>query len=31
MKIINCGRFQGYSYNRIWDNDDYAPPPPRQR
>jgi len=28
LKIINCGRVSGYSNNRIWDNDGYAPPPP---
>ena len=28
LKIINCGRVYGYSHNRIWDNDAYAPPPP---
>jgi hypothetical protein len=28
LKIINCGRISGYSHNRIWDNDGYAPPPP---
>jgi len=28
LKIINCGRVSGYSHNRIWDNDAYAPPPP---
>ncbi len=28
LKIINCGRPQRYSNNRIWDNDAYAPPPP---
>ncbi len=28
LKIINCGQLQGYSHNRIWDNDGYAPPPP---
>ena len=31
LKIINCGRPHGYSYNRIWDNDGYAPPPPCRR
>ncbi len=31
QKIINCGRFHGYSHNRIWDNDGYAPPPPCRR
>jgi hypothetical protein len=28
LKIINCCRWNGYSHNRIWDNDGYAPPPP---
>ncbi len=28
LRIINCTRPQGYSHNRIWDNDGYAPPPP---
>jgi len=31
LKIINCGRWNGYSHNRIWDNDGYAPPPPCRR
>ena len=31
LKIINCGRMSGYSHNRIWDNDGYAPPPPCRR
>jgi hypothetical protein len=31
LKIINCGRLYGYSHNRIWDNDGYAPPPPCRR
>ena len=31
LRIINCGRFRGYSSNRIWDNDGYAPPPPCRR
>ena len=31
LKIVNCGRLQGYSNNRIWDNDGYAPPPPCRR
>jgi hypothetical protein len=31
LKIINCGRLPGYSHNRIWDNDGYAPPPPCRR
>jgi hypothetical protein len=31
LKIINCGRISGYSCNRIWDNDGYAPPPPCRR
>jgi hypothetical protein len=31
LKIINCGRISGYSQNRIWDNDSYAPPPPCHR
>jgi len=31
MKIINCCRLNGYSGNRIWDNDGYAPPPPCRR
>jgi len=30
LKIINCGRTSGYSHNRIWDNDGYAPPPCRR-
>jgi hypothetical protein len=28
LKIINCNRWNGYSQNRIWDNDGFAPPPP---
>ena len=28
MKIINCGRNYEHSYNRIWESDGYAPPPP---
>ena len=28
MNIINCGRTYEHSYNRIWGNDGYAPPPP---
>ena len=28
MNIINCGRTYEHSYNRIWENDGYAPPPP---
>jgi hypothetical protein len=28
MNIINCGRTYQQSYNRIWENDGYAPPPP---
>ncbi len=31
LKIINCGRFNKYSHNRIWDNYGYAPPPPCRR
>jgi hypothetical protein len=31
LQIINCGRLQGYSHNRIWDNDGFAPPPPCRR
>ena len=31
LKIINCGRPQRYSHNRIWDNDGYVPPPPCRR
>jgi hypothetical protein len=31
LKIISCGRISGYSQNRIWDNDGYAPPPPCRR
>ncbi len=31
LKIINCGRVSGYSHNRIWDNDGYAPAPPCRR
>lgn len=31
LKIINCCRLTGYSHNRIWDNDGYAPPPPCRR
>ena len=31
LKIINCCRWNGYAHNRIWDNDGYAPPPPRRR
>jgi len=31
MKIINCGRFNKHSLNRIWDHDGYAPPPPCRR
>jgi hypothetical protein len=31
LKIINCCRWNGYSRNRIWDNDGYAPPPPCRR
>lgn len=28
MNIINCSRTYQQSYNRIWENDGYAPPPP---
>lgn len=28
MNIINCDRTYEPSYNRIWENDGYAPPPP---
>lgn len=28
MNIINCSRAREHSYNRIWENDGYAPPPP---
>jgi len=28
MKIINCGRTYEHSYNRLWENDGYAPAPP---
>jgi hypothetical protein len=28
MNIIHCGRTIEHSYNRIWGNDGYAPPPP---
>jgi hypothetical protein len=28
MNIINCGRTCENTYNRIWENDGYAPPPP---
>jgi len=28
MNIINCGRTYEHTYNRIWENDGYAPPPP---
>jgi hypothetical protein len=31
LKVINCGQWQGYSHNRIWDNDGFAPPPPCRR
>jgi hypothetical protein len=31
LKIINCGRPQAYSHNRIWDRDGFAPPPPCRR
>ena len=31
LKIINCCRLNKYSHNRIWDNNDYAPPPPCRR
>jgi hypothetical protein len=27
MNIINCNRTYEHSYNRIWENDGYAPPP----
>jgi hypothetical protein len=30
-KIINCGRTYGHSYNRLWDGDGFAPPPPGRR
>ena len=28
MNIISCGRTYEHSYNRIWENNGYAPPPP---
>lgn len=28
MNIIHCGRTYQQSYNRIWEDDGYAPPPP---
>jgi hypothetical protein len=28
-QVIDCGMTSGHSYNRLWDNDGYAPPPPR--
>jgi hypothetical protein len=28
MNIIDCGCAQEHSRNRLWGNDDYAPPPP---
>jgi hypothetical protein len=28
MNIINCVKAWGHAYNRIWENDGYAPPPP---
>ena len=31
MNIINCGRTYEHSYNRLWENDSYAPPPPCPR
>jgi hypothetical protein len=31
MNIISCGRTYEHSYNRIWENDGYAPPPPCRR
>jgi hypothetical protein len=31
MNIINCGRTYEHSYNRLWENDGYAPPPPCRR
>jgi hypothetical protein len=31
MNIISCGRTYEHSYNRIWGNDGYAPPPPCRR
>jgi hypothetical protein len=31
MKIITCCKWNGFSHNRIWDNDGYAPPPPCRR
>jgi hypothetical protein len=30
-KIINCDRTYGHYYNRLWDNEDFAPPPPGLR
>jgi hypothetical protein len=27
-RIISCGRQYSRSYNRLWDNNGYAPPPP---
>jgi len=30
MNIINCCKSCKFSYNRIWENDGYAPPPPRR-
>ncbi|MEN6319457.1 MAG: hypothetical protein ABFD82_11970 [Syntrophaceae bacterium] len=30
-RIIDCGRTYGDSSNRLWDNDGYAPYPPRWR
>ncbi|HBH86200.1 MAG TPA: hypothetical protein DDY17_01170 [Syntrophaceae bacterium] len=29
--IINCGRTYGHYYNRLWDNESFAPPPPGLR
>ena len=31
MNIISCGRTYEHSYNRLWGNDGYAPPPPCRR
>lgn len=31
MNIINCGRTYEHSYNRLWENDGYAPPPSYRR
>jgi len=28
MNIIHCGRIHEPAYNRLWENDGYAPPPP---